>query len=85
MKPHRVVGLTILAASIAAGAAAQAGLSGRVQAAGKAVSGSTVTAYAAGSGAPAKLGEAKTDAQGTGCGGAGAAAEVPGGHPSLSA
>ncbi len=52
--------------SFAAAVGAQTGVSlgGRVQAGGKAVSGSTVIAYAAGAGAPAKLGEAKTDAQG---------------------
>lgn len=61
---RRVLAVAILASFIAIAARAQANLAGRVQAAGKAVSGSTVTAYAAGAGAPAKLGEAKTDPQG---------------------
>src|SRR5215472_2463663 len=45
-------------------ASAQTGLDGRVQAGSKAVSGSTVTLYAATAAAPAKLGEAKTDVKG---------------------
>src|SRR5215831_8931222 len=43
---------------------AQSGLTGRVQAGGKAVAGSTVTLFAATASAPARLGEAKTDAKG---------------------
>ena len=57
-------GFTEDATLVAVAAGAQSGIGGRVQAGGKPVSGSTVTAYAAGAGAPAKLGEAKTDAQG---------------------
>ena len=41
-----------------------AGLAGSVQVSGKPVGGANVTLYAAGTGAPAKLGEAKTDNQG---------------------
>jgi hypothetical protein len=41
-----------------------AGLGGRVQVAGKPVPGANVTLYAAGTGAPAKLAETKTDNQG---------------------
>src|SRR5215470_4290889 len=40
-------------------------LTGSVQAAGKPIGGATVTLYAAGTGAPAKLAEGKTDDQGT--------------------
>ena len=64
MRTHRILAITVLTSFVAIAASAQAGLAGRVQAGGKAVSGSTVTAYAAGAGAPARLGEAKTDAQG---------------------
>ncbi|HTY41126.1 MAG TPA: hypothetical protein VMH79_04565 [Thermoanaerobaculia bacterium] len=56
--------VVLFSALLAQTAVAQAGLSGRVQAGGKAVSGSTVTLYAAGPAAPAKLGEAKSDAKG---------------------
>jgi hypothetical protein len=65
MPKTRVLTVMILASSLAVAARAQSGLSGRVQAGGKAVSSSTVKAYAAGAGAPAKLGEAKTDARGS--------------------
>ena len=41
-----------------------AGLGGSVQVAGKPVAGANVTLYAASTGTPAKLAEAKTDAQG---------------------
>ena len=57
-------GSFLLALLFAAIASAQAGITGRVQAGGKAVSGATVTLYAASAGAPAKLGEAKTDGSG---------------------
>jgi len=54
----------LIAWFVALAAPAQTGFDGRVQAGGKAVSGSTVTLYAAGASAPAKLGEAKTDPRG---------------------
>jgi hypothetical protein len=56
--------VVLFSALLARTAAGQAGLSGHVQAGGKAVSGSTVTLYAAGAAVPAKLGEAKSDARG---------------------
>jgi hypothetical protein len=56
--------LALIAWFFALTASAQTGLGGRVQAGGKAVSGSTVTLYAAGANAPAKLAETKTDAKG---------------------
>ena len=58
MKKWTVVLFSLL---LARTAAAQTGLSGHVQAGGKAVSGSTVTLYAAGAAAPAKLGVAQAD------------------------
>jgi hypothetical protein len=64
MRSRRILAITVLGSFVTIAASAQAGLAGRVQAGAKAVSGATVTAYAAGTGAPARLGEAKTDAQG---------------------
>jgi len=65
MRGLRAVVISVFAALLAVAATAQTNLTGRVQAGGKAVSGSTVSAYAAGAGAPAKLGESKTDAKGS--------------------
>ena len=56
--------VAVLTSLLAVTAAAQTGLAGRVQAGGKAVSGSTVTLYAAGAAAPTRLAEAKTDDKG---------------------
>ena len=66
LKPN-VKTLALAAAFIAAAGHSTtqaAGLAGSVQVAGKPVPGANVTLYAAGTGAPAKLAEAKTDAQG---------------------
>src|SRR5262249_8206297 len=56
--------LSMLVSFLALDALAQSELAGRVQAGGRAVAGSTVTLFAATSSAPARLGEAKTDAKG---------------------
>src|SRR5262244_2413938 len=64
MKSSRVFLAAFIMASVAFAAGAQTGLTGRVQAAGKGGSGATVTLYAAGAAAPAKLGEATSDGSG---------------------
>ncbi|HKD16250.1 MAG TPA: hypothetical protein VKG23_00175 [Thermoanaerobaculia bacterium] len=56
--------LALIILFLALTASAQTGISGRVQAGGKAVAGSTVTLFAATASAPARLGETKTDAKG---------------------
>jgi len=64
MNGSRVFLAAFIMVFMAFAAGAQTGLTGRVQAGGKGVSGATVTLYAAGAAAPVKLGEATSDGSG---------------------
>jgi streptogramin lyase len=64
MRSRRILAITVLGSFVTIAASAQAGLAGRVEAAGKPVADATVTLYAAGSGAPTRVAEGKTDGRG---------------------